>query len=146
LTSAEVYVLLPFMSDASRTPEPEPQPSRSGRLLALVRKLIDYGRELAATIRQHTAADPTHTRACFGTTDIALIIARITRGLLRAQALEARVTRCAARLDVGPSRARGPSEARLSAARPLAEHPDPRLASLPTAEQISTVGASFAVG
>jgi hypothetical protein len=114
-----------------------PKPSRAERLLAVVRKLIDYGKELAATIRGRALTDPSSVRVCFGTTDIALILTRIARGLHRAQTLEDRVTRCAARLDAGPRRARGQSEARLSAARPLAEPPDPRLANLPTAEQIA---------
>ena len=119
------------------TTQPDPQPSRSGRLLALVRKLIDYGKELAATIRGRALTDPTSVKVCFGTTDIALILTRIARGLHRAQALEDRVTRCAARLDAEPRRARGQSKARPSAARPFDAPPDPRLASLPTAEQIA---------
>ncbi len=122
---------------AAPPPTEAPKPSRSGRLLAVVRKLIDYGKELVATVRQRVASDPIFARTGFGTTDIALILARIARGLHRAQALEDRVTRCAARLDAEPRRARGQSEARLSAVRPFAEPPDPRLASLPTAEQIA---------
>ena len=40
------------------TTQPDPQPSRSGRLLSLIRKLIDYGTALVATVRQRVAADP----------------------------------------------------------------------------------------
>ena len=55
------------MSDAPTPAEP-PNPSRAGRLLSLVRKLIDYGRELAATVRQRVATYATFAKCCFGTT------------------------------------------------------------------------------
>ena len=84
------------------TTQPDPQPSRSGRLLSLIRKLIDYGTALAATVRQRVAADPIFARTGFGTADLAVIFARIVRGLHLAQALEARVLRRAAWLDQGP--------------------------------------------
>jgi hypothetical protein len=79
----------------------DPQPSRAGRLLGLIRQLIDYGRQLATTLRINPHA--------FGTSDIALILARITRGLLRAEALEARVIRDTARLDADPAPPHAPS-------------------------------------
>jgi hypothetical protein len=94
------------MSDAPQAipaspPDPAagaPKESRVGRLLTLVRRLIDYGRDLAASLQQQGAA--AIPRQChFGTTDLALILARITQGLHRAQALEERITRNAARLD-----------------------------------------------
>jgi hypothetical protein len=131
------------MSAAAQDPAPTTQPnsaaaeqpSRSGRLLDLIRKLIDYGREITATIRQRAAADPTLTIIRFGTTDLALILARIARGLQLADALEARVVRRAAHLDAEqPGSAR--SAARSSAA-PCGAETDPRLAGLPTAEQIA---------
>ena len=46
------------MSAAANAPDPPTQPSRSANLLGLVRKLIDYGKELAATIRQRAFTDP----------------------------------------------------------------------------------------
>jgi hypothetical protein len=67
---------------------PDP-PSRSANLLGLVRKLIDYGRELAATIRQRAFTDPGPVITCFGTADVALILARIARGLHRRARSEA---------------------------------------------------------
>ncbi len=126
------------MSAAAQTTEPEPQPSRSGRLLALVRKLIDYGRELAATVRQRVASDPSFARTSFGTSDLAVIFARITRGLQLAQALEARVLSRAAALDKGPRacRARSTPPAKPTASPPV-EAAEPHLAQLPTAEQIA---------
>src|SRR5579872_6680316 len=67
-------------------------PSRTGRLLGLVRKLIDYGKILAHTLQQRTTATTLFAVALhFGTRDIALILARISRGLLLADALEARL-------------------------------------------------------
>ncbi len=98
------------MSAAAPATQPETQPSRSSRLLALIRKLIDYGRELGATVRQRLASDPGFARNSFGTADIAVIFARIARGLLLARALEARVLRRAAWLDKGP----GPRKARAA--------------------------------
>ena len=128
------------MSAAAPTAEPEPQPSRSGRLLALVRKLIDYGREIATTVRQRIADDPRFVTSRFGTADLAVIFTRITRGLLLAQALEERVLRRAAWLDKGKrprkSRAARKPEPKPSVSSP-AEIPDQPVAELPMAEQIA---------
>jgi len=127
------------MSAAAETPDPPTQPSRSASLLSLVHKLIDYGRELAATIRRRAFTDPTSVICCFGTADVALILARITRGLHRANALEARLIRSADRLDAAPPAA--PSQPRPRAPRPAAApatvEADPRLARLPTPAQIA---------
>ena len=49
---------MPPAAASPPTNQPDPQPSRAGRLLSLVRKLIDYGTALAATVRQRVAADP----------------------------------------------------------------------------------------
>jgi hypothetical protein len=83
---------------------PDPKPSRASGLLSLVRRLIDYGRQVAITLR-------TNPRP-FGTSDIALILARITRGLLLAEALEVRIIRTAARIDAEPAPPRVASHAR----------------------------------
>ncbi len=129
---------------ATFVPDPaalgEDRPSRFGRLLGLVRKLIDYGKELAANLERRAATDDDATRP-FGTRDIGLILARITRGLLRANALEARVVELAARPDAPPAPPRAPAQRaprplRRAAGRPTAEA-DPRLALLPTPEQIA---------
>ncbi len=126
---------------AAENPSPttaETKPSRSGRLLALVRKLIDYGRELAATIRERVAAEPIFARTRFGTADLEVILARIAHGLQLAQALEARVLSRAAALDKGPRPPRARSAPRPEpSASPPAETTEPCLAGLPTAEQIA---------
>ncbi len=128
------------MSDAATAPTPTPEPSRVSRLLDLVRKLIEYGKELATTLRQHTT--PTDLAAAtrpFGTGDIALILACITRGLHRANALEARLIHNAASLDAQPTPPRTHAVAQRTSASPAQATPpiDTRLADLPTPEQIA---------
>src|SRR5712664_2944500 len=88
------------------TPTTVPDPTRAtpampaaiGRVLSVVRKLIDYGKQLASTVQQRATA-PGFARfaARFGTADIAAILAGITNGLLRAAALEVRLCRRAER-------------------------------------------------
>jgi hypothetical protein len=63
-----------------------------------VRKLIDYGKQLATTVQQRAGAPGFAFLARpFGTADIAVILARITCGLRRAAMLEARLSRHATR-------------------------------------------------
>jgi len=128
------------MSAAANAPDPPTQPSRSARLLGLVRRLIDYGKELAATIRERIVADPISVRCGFGTVDVGLILARIARGLHRANALEARLLSKAHRLDAPPRRAASPSSPRLPrpATAPADGETDELIARLPTPDQIAT--------
>jgi len=131
------------MSDATSSPPPTDKPTPSGRLLSLVRKLIDYGRQLGAALTQRTADLASVTRD-FGTKDIALILARIRCGLERANLLEARIIDEAARLDAAAARA-APAAAVAPRTRPATprppeppkQQPDPRLARLPTSEEIA---------
>jgi hypothetical protein len=137
------------------TPTTEPDPSRActdtptrlGRVLSLVRKLIDYGKKLADTVQQRAR---TPGLACFatpfGTADLAFILARITNGLRRAAMLEARLCRRAKRgqdLTVAPIRlpaTRAPGTARQAAPpdpQPANPAQDPRLARLPTEAEIA---------
>src|SRR6478672_11125522 len=98
------------------TTDPDPPrantdaPKRIGRVLGLVRRLIDYGRRLAATVQQRAAApDFALFARPFGTADLAVILARITAGLRRAAALEAALSRRAASgRDLTPSPAPSP--------------------------------------
>jgi len=116
--------------------------SRTGRLRSLVRKLIDYGKELASTLQQHaSAANLAVVTRHFGTTDIAAILACITRGLLRAAALEARIVSLPARPDNAPARTSAPSHRQPRAAQPAAQpagDAESRLARLPTPGHIAT--------
>jgi hypothetical protein len=107
-----------------------------------VRRLIDYGRQLYTALQERTADVAAVTRD-FGTRDIAAILRRIACGLERANALEARVVREAASIDAGPQRAaiaapsaRTPSVTPRPRA-PRADAPHPRLARLPTPEEIA---------
>jgi hypothetical protein len=122
-------------------------PAAIGRVISLVRKLIDYGKQLAGTIQQRAAAPGYALFASpFGTADLAVI----TSGLHRAAALEARLCCRAARgqdLALAPIRLpaiRAPRTTRQVA--PPAAQPDPqpadpvddpRLARLLTEEQIA---------
>jgi hypothetical protein len=120
---------------------PGDKPGRFGRLVDLVRKLIDYGKELAATLQQRTTNDLAAVTLSFGTGDIGLILARITRGLLRAKALEAKVMELTARSDAPPKPPRAPAQRAPRAPQPAAAKPagevNLRLARLPTPEQIA---------
>jgi hypothetical protein len=146
------------MSAAASAPDLTP-PSRSGRLLALVRKLVDYGTQLVDKIRARPAdADPIDLRCTFFTTDIALILARIKQGLLRAGLLQHKIARVAPRLDAAPQpnpapsphtpralpcEARPPSPPRTQVAVAAS---NPALANLPTAEEIAAKVRSQPIG
>jgi hypothetical protein len=105
-------------------------------LLDLVRKLIEYGKELAATLHQRAAETPYFAPLNFGTNDVAVALARITRGLLRAQALQERLARLAARR---PARQPAPHTAKPKrkprAVRPTVQRSP--LARIPTPEEIA---------
>jgi len=123
-----------------RPPAAGDGPKSTGFLLGLVRKLIDYGQQLAATLRQHPPATPLRLLPSYaGTIDIGLVLARIACGLQRAAALEARLLQ-RARQEEKPPPTRPPSPRRPCAARPAARRAagaDPGLARLPTAAEIA---------
>src|SRR6516162_759536 len=104
---------------AVAAPQPDPHragagvPAALGRVISLVRKLIDYGKQLVATVQQRAAAPNfAHFAKPFGTADLAVVLARITTGLCRAAALEARLCRRAASgRDLTPSPIRLPAPA-----------------------------------
>jgi len=115
--------------------------TRTAHALGLIRKLIDYGKELAGTLQQRPSAETLFdiTR-CFGTLSIALILARITRGLRIAAAPEARLASRPARPEQAHATARAPSPRKPSAARPPARHQDDPASLLdhfPTPEEIA---------
>ena len=133
---------------APATPDPPRTTPAIGRVLSLLHRLIAYGRELAATAQARAAA-PDFARFAwpFGTLDLAAILARITNGLRRAAALEAKLSLRAARgqdLVVPAIRlpaARAPHAPRQSAPpdAPAETQPaqDPRLALMPTEAEIA---------
>jgi hypothetical protein len=141
------------MSAAAITSDLTP-PSRSGRLLALVRKLWDYGMQFTASLRQQpatSAAGKTHLVRSFGTSIVQVILIRIALGMKRTRFLAERITLSATQIDAGsqpepelPTRApRAPSAAtQPRAKKPWPEHPpsDEALAlivRLPTVDQIA---------
>jgi hypothetical protein len=131
-----------FMSLAAST---RTQAARFQRLVGFVRRLIGYGRELAASFqRGETPLDPADPRDAayrFGTRDLRIVLARIARGLLLAEALEIRLARRGNGPGTQPpTRATAcPSPARASGKRPprpeTDREPDPD--NLPTAESIA---------
>jgi hypothetical protein len=136
-------------ADDSYRPDPLPDrpaagiPSRNGRLIGVVRRLIAFAANLAMTLQSAAANDVSRLTRPFGTRDIALILARITRGLLLARTLEGRLI-----VHPVPEKTQQPpapaSDASAPARKPRTAQPksrrvwepDPRLAGLPTAEEI----------
>lgn len=108
------------LSTAAPTTTPGPQDPGTNRhapLLGLIRKIIDYGRDLAAALqRKHASAAGIDVAVCFGTFNLALIIARITRGLALATRLETRLLRT----GHTPTAAQSP---KLRPARPQPKRP-----------------------
>ena len=100
------------------------KPSRSTALLQIVRTLIDIGRQRLAAIRSQPGPEETHVIGrAFGTFNVALIVARILRGLRIAAALENRVIAAAPALDA-PPRARAASAPSAPRPRPNPKRPD----------------------
>lgn len=116
--------------------DPAPRDPERGRLLGLVRKLIDYGCELVATLRNHgSETPPLRIARHFGAVSVALIITRITRGLMIAAALEARLRRPTPRVvartpSAEPRAKRAPNRPRIDEEAEL--HGD-----LPSAREIA---------
>jgi hypothetical protein len=129
-----------------RAPAIAPAPTRILRLLGVVRALITFGNHVAATLKANPCAETVRNiGGRFGAFDIALILARITRGLRLAQALEAIFAPHADRPDPTP---RTPGSAAASAPRqprrPVTPKPalpedsaESILAALPSAEEIA---------
>jgi hypothetical protein len=151
------------MSAAATTAEPTTQPDANpdspavptnvGRLLILLRLLINFGKVLANALQQDP--DISHfPKTNFGRMDIAQIFARIVRGLHLATALEAKLNRLAARgRDLTPTPDPSPSPPR--AAKPAAANPttprtprpaDPDIIDMPTAEEIAALVRRQPVG
>ena len=116
------------------------KPSRAAWLVLLLRRLIDYGKELASAFKEHGSAAIGRHPARFGTDDVDLILAYIARGLHLAQALQARILSRATSLDAEPKPQRAPAPRGPSAPRPPmppAAPTDPRLGALPPVVQLA---------
>ncbi len=130
------------------TPAPDAFP-RVGRLLWIVRRLVAFGTNLLATLQAGASAErQALAMLSFGTKDLALIIARIKCGLLRAAGLEVRLNRFVRRgrdLQPPPWRMAMPRKRQVADAAPdgaATEAAAPPvcaeiLARLPSAEEIA---------
>ncbi len=122
--------------------QPDPQQDRSGdavpanisRILRIVRILLGYGRHLADTIEHRAAARGFSVIAqCFGTAKVSVILAHLSRGIMRAVVLERVLLARAARgrdLTIQAPRTGAPSKA------PPTPEPEtePQAASAPAAQ------------
>ncbi len=151
MSAAQSSTVQPTSPDPHQDWAGDASPRSTSRLLILLRKLVEYGRNLAVTLQQRTpAADLDDISSNFGTSDIARILACITRGLLRAAALG---TRLASRPEIPPpaapaklsttSRRAPPAE---PSADPTAAPADPRIARLPTPADIAAQVRSRPIG
>jgi hypothetical protein len=116
---------------------PDPRDHDGTRLLGLVRKLIDYGRGIIATLQgRNTPTPPLDIARRFGSLNLALIIARITRGLMIATALQERLRRRPAR-GVGQIRPTAPARAARAPRMPDRDEDAELLGNLPSAREIA---------
>ncbi len=142
----------PQATEPGATPGPQDQgQDKHNRLLGLVRKLVTYGRELVASLqRQNTPTPSMEVAQSFGTFNLAVIIARITRGLAIAAGLESRLLRARpTQAAPPPSPIHPPTPPRPRPARPPTERtarpPEPSrseddaalLRNLPSAQEIA---------
>ena len=131
----------PLTAEIGATSGPQDQGlNRYGRLLGLVRRIIDHGRDLVASLKRQNAPSPSGEVARrFGTFNLALIIARITRGLAIAAGLELRLLRARPAQRTNPNRPARP--ARPRPARPpvtsQSEDDAALLRAMPSAEEIA---------
>ena len=126
----------------SAAPEPTPQPqARAPRvadgLVDLVRRLAAFGRDLLDTIQRGNTGFPSLPVARrFGTISLAMVIARLTRGLLIAQALEDRLLRRRGPRATPPSPRTTPRATRSPRPAPIDEEAELR-GKLPSAKDIA---------
>ena len=128
------------MSAAATAPEPT-EFSHTRRLMLLLHRLIDCGRQLASALKEHGTAVLSAHACRFDTEDVALILARIARGLQLAAALQACVMCRATSLDAPPKPARTASPRSPRAPRPAAPSRavtgHPALDALPTVLELA---------
>ena len=117
-------------------PPNTPEPTRTARLLGLVRRLITYGKDLTATLQRRPSVETIiATGLHFGVVNVAIILARIARALQLAEALEARLALRADRPE--PARREPTASAPRKPRNPRPKAPPNSSATLPTAEEIA---------
>jgi hypothetical protein len=137
---------IPATTHTAQPPDP-PQdrpgktvPERIAFLLHAADILLGYGRHLLGTLHRRAAAPTFPTiAACFGTANLATILAHLNRGILRAAALErVLLARAATGRDINiPTPRTSTAEPPLAAAAPQPEQPTekparPKAAKRPT--------------
>ena len=136
----------PAPADPAAAPGPRDRAARGGPLLGLIRALAAYGQAMLQALQaRNDVVPPIEVARGFGITSLALIIARITRGLMIAQALQERLRRRPATMRpiTAPNRPASPRPAspRSAATRPARRpRPDPDSElpdNLPSAEEIA---------
>ena len=124
------------------------RPNRHAGLMGLMQQIIDYGRAMVAALQRQNASTPSGPIAmCFGTFNLALIIARITRGLALAERLQLRLHRSGSARRPDPDAP--PRSPRTRAPRPPEPPRPPRLTqaeddaallrALPSAQEIAAM-------
>jgi len=151
MSAASDTAALPDRPDPPPDPAPAhaPAPTRIERLFGLLRKLVDYGRDLAHALQQPTAAATVAIVALhFGTRDVTLILARILRGLQLANALVTRLARRPVRDGADPALLRAPPDRvrRATRSEPRDGGAKSPLALMPTAEEIAAALRNRPVG
>ena len=147
LTHGRNYAFCPPMPAALQTADPGASPgpqdqtgNKGGHLLGLVRKIIAYGRDLVASLQQQNAPTPSpQIVRRFASVNLAVIIARITRGLAMAGLLDARLVNAEFRPDKLPPT--GPREA--TTLRPEPRPRRPKLTRPDTAEDDAALRAAL---
>ena len=120
------------------------KPSAAAALLHFIQTLIEAGRQHLADLRSNlTPEDTQNTGIAFGTFNLAVIFARIQRGLRIAAALHDRVAATAGRIDA-PARIHAPATPRKSYPRRAPKPSDQDdnaalLARLPTDREIAAM-------
>src|SRR5487761_2365822 len=136
---------LPPPPDPSQDRLTKPMPEGIAAILVIVRILLEYGRHLTDTLEHRAAARSFSVIAqFFGTARLPAILARLSRGILRAMALESVLLARAARgrdLVVFQPRWRAEPSAPPPAPQPAAEQKPPKpvraeLPEFPTLEQL----------
>ena len=159
MTFFHVYVLITFVNTATITADrpspPDPNPDRSlanappgiAPFLILLRWIIGYGQELALALRGGTIGDDfARVVRRYRTRDLAVILARLQRGLMLAAGLQDRLTRRAATgRDLMPVPYRDPTPGTRRQGNPQRPRAPRRtnvvdlpLDRLPTAEEIAS--------
>ena len=119
---------LPSQSDPKQNRPGKPMPERIAQILPVLHILLDYGRHLAETLEHRAVARGFSVIAqCFGTANVAAILARVCRGIMRAVALERVLLARAARGRdlVAPQPRAGVRRKPQPAPEPGAESADP---------------------